>query len=139
MKPFIKPGEKITPEKIQELENMSQELEKIRQSVDAKRNQLRTEFPAAAGGMTPKLQAKYQNLRAQYLKELDIYEEKLTKFQQAVEQGEEAAEAQAMRSVEVILRKMLIAAEKDPSLKEEVDEWVESYKRTFGREDIFEV
>lgn len=139
MDQFKNPDKKIPPEKLQELEKMSQELDKTSKDLDVKLNQYKADVAAAEGGMTPELEAHYQNQKEEYLEELDTYIEKLEVCQQVAEKQKEEALAQAMTSVEVVLRKMLIAAEKDPSLRQEVDEWVESYKRTFGRENIFEV
>lgn len=139
MEQNFNPNEKITPEKMQEYEKLSQELDKMREDLDAKRDQLYADFPDVKGGMTPEMEIRYEKRKAQYLEELDAYIEKLEVHQQMAEEQRDEAVAQLMESVEEILRKMLIAAEKDPSLRGEVDEWVESYKQVTGREDIFDV
>ncbi len=139
MEQFINPNEKMTPEKMQEIGKTSEELSNTFNDLEARLNQHKAEFAAAEGGMTPELEAYYQNQKMQYLEEMDAVEDKLTAFQEVVEEAKEVAEVQVMASVEAILRKMLLAAEKDPSLRAEVNEWVESYKQAFGKEDIFGV
>lgn len=139
MKQFKDSNEKMTPEKMKEYEEMSQELDKMREDLDVKRDQLAADFPDVEGGMTPEMEIRYEKRKAQYLEELDVYIEKLEIRQQVAEEQRDEAMARLMEGVEEVLRKMLIAAEKDPSLRGEVDEWVESYKQVSGREDIFDI
>lgn len=137
MERLSKPGEELTPEKMQEKLNMLEKMNKDLQYLDAKLQQYRKNMAAAKDGTTPELRAYYDNQKAQFEKYSNVYESKLNMFQQIVLEEEALVEARIMKNTEAILRKMLIASEKDPSLREEANEWVASYKKAFGKKDVF--
>lgn len=127
----------MTPEKMQETNKMLEKLSKDLKYLDAKLHQYRANMEAAKNGKTPELKAYYESQKEQFVRYLDVYDSKLNLFKQMANEAQEEMEAHTTTKVEAILRKMLIASEKDPSLREEADEWVESYKKVFGKKDVF--
>lgn len=135
----VHPDDDLTPEKMEEIRAMIEEMQMQLQDVRMKIFQDKMDFMAAGGGMTPELEEDHRARQSAQIQDLEELEKELRTLIQKIKDTKLVLGTRLFEKAKVVHQSLREASKTDPSLAEIVQELDDLYKQALeeqGEEDL---